>query len=124
MGRESTGSEGRVLTGGAGPGEGALTGLSICRGKLGPSCHSIHSLIPTSFPPYPSCGPVPNHLSRPPLLMALSLSPLFWYNSPVQVIQRLGQWHVWTTLGRPQGLHFFLDLTDPEQKDVAKEGAN
>ena len=39
----------------------------------------------------------------------------------MQVIQRLGQWHVWTTLGRPQGLHFFLDLTNPEQKDVAKE---
>ena len=33
----------------------------------------------------------------------------------------MGQWHVWTTLGKPQGLHFYLDLTIPEQRDVAKE---
>ena len=37
------------------------------------------------------------------------------------MIHRLGYWHVWTTLGQPHGLHFFLDLTEPEQKDVAKE---
>ena len=41
-------------------------------------------------------------------------------NSLSQVTRRLGPWHVWTTLGRPHGLHFYLDLTDPEQKDVAK----
>ncbi len=28
---------------------------------------------------------------------------------------------MWTTLGRPHGLHFFLDLTDPEQRDIAKD---
>ena len=33
----------------------------------------------------------------------------------------MGPWHVWTTLGKPYGLHFFLDLAIPEQKDVAKE---
>ncbi|GAX83706.1 hypothetical protein CEUSTIGMA_g11131.t1 [Chlamydomonas eustigma] len=38
-----------------------------------------------------------------------------------QVLIRLGYWHVWTTLGRPQSLHFYLDLTDQEQKDVAKD---
>ena len=33
----------------------------------------------------------------------------------------MGPWHVWTTLGKPHGLHFYLDLAIPEQKDVAKE---
>lgn len=36
--------------------------------------------------------------------------------------QRLGHLHVWESVGRqPQGLHFHLDLQDPEQKEVAKE---
>lgn len=34
---------------------------------------------------------------------------------------RLGPWHTWCTLARPYGLHFFLDFTDPEQKDVGKD---
>ncbi|GAX72927.1 hypothetical protein CEUSTIGMA_g382.t1 [Chlamydomonas eustigma] len=38
-----------------------------------------------------------------------------------QVLNRLGYWHVWTTIGYPQNLHFYLDLTDPEQKDVARD---
>jgi hypothetical protein len=44
-----------------------------------------------------------------------------WGLHRVQVLIRLGYWHVWTTLGRPQSLHFYLDLTDQEQKDVAKD---
>ena len=39
----------------------------------------------------------------------------------MQVMYRLGHWHVWTVLGRPHGLHFFVNLTDPEQKDIAKD---
>eukprot|EP00798_Chlamydomonas_sp_ICE-L_P001749 gene1749-33158_t len=35
--------------------------------------------------------------------------------------QRLGHWHCWTTLGRPYGLTFYFDLTEPEQKEIAKE---
>jgi hypothetical protein len=33
----------------------------------------------------------------------------------------LGSYHVWATLARPDGLHFRLDLTQPEQRDVARE---
>lgn len=37
-----------------------------------------------------------------------------------QVMNRLGHWHVWSTLQNPENLHFFLELTDPEQKEIAK----
>lgn len=33
----------------------------------------------------------------------------------------LGSHHVWSSLGAPDGLHFRLDLTQPEQRDVARE---
>ncbi len=33
----------------------------------------------------------------------------------------LGSYHVWSSLGAPDGLHFRLDLTQPEQRDVARE---
>ena len=36
-------------------------------------------------------------------------------NCFVQVQQRLGHWHVWSTLGRPNGLHMYLDIKEPEQ---------
>lgn len=39
----------------------------------------------------------------------------------MQVTQRLGYWHVWSTLGDAHGLHFSLDLSDPEQKEVARD---
>lgn len=38
-----------------------------------------------------------------------------------QVMQRLGFWHVWNTIQSPTGLHFYLDLEEPEQKDIAKD---
>ncbi|KAJ9520375.1 hypothetical protein QJQ45_030343, partial [Haematococcus lacustris] len=37
------------------------------------------------------------------------------------LLSRLGFWHVWGVLGRPYGLHWYLDLTDPEQRELAKE---
>lgn len=36
-------------------------------------------------------------------------------------MQRLGFWHVWNTIQSPTGLHFYLDLEEPEQKDIAKD---
>ncbi|KAF5832617.1 hypothetical protein DUNSADRAFT_11434 [Dunaliella salina] len=38
-----------------------------------------------------------------------------------QVQQRLGHWHVWTTLARPNGLHMYLDIKEPEQHDIARD---
>jgi hypothetical protein len=38
-----------------------------------------------------------------------------------QVMHRLGTAYVWSSLGRPDGLHFRLDLTLSEQRDVARE---
>jgi len=40
-------------------------------------------------------------------------------NCFVQVQQRLGHWHVWSTLGRPNGLHMYLDIKEPEQVCVS-----
>lgn len=37
------------------------------------------------------------------------------------LMSALGSYHVWATLARPDGLHFRLDLTIPEQRDVARE---
>ena len=37
-----------------------------------------------------------------------------------QVMNRLGHMHVWNTIQRPENLHFYLELTDPEQKEIAK----
>jgi hypothetical protein len=37
-----------------------------------------------------------------------------------QVMNRLGHWHVWSTLQSPENLHFYLEMTDPEQKEIAK----
>ncbi|KAG1665958.1 hypothetical protein FOA52_003182 [Chlamydomonas sp. UWO 241] len=42
-------------------------------------------------------------------------------NEQRSIKYRLGPWHVWMTLARPQGLHFYIDMTDTEQKDIAKE---
>ena len=39
----------------------------------------------------------------------------------MQLLSRLGHKHVWATLGRPQGLLFYLDASDPEQKEIARE---
>lgn len=36
-------------------------------------------------------------------------------------MHRLGHWYTWTTLERPHGLHFFLDLREAEQRDIAKD---
>lgn len=33
----------------------------------------------------------------------------------------LGSYHVWSCLNMPDGLRFKLDLTQPEQRDVARE---
>lgn len=33
----------------------------------------------------------------------------------------LGSYYVWSSLGAPDGLHFRLNLTEPEQRDVARE---
>lgn len=33
----------------------------------------------------------------------------------------LGSYYVWSRMGAPDGLHFRLDLTQPEQRDVARE---
>jgi hypothetical protein len=33
----------------------------------------------------------------------------------------LGSYYVWSSLGAPDGLHFRLDLTQPEQREVARE---
>eukprot|EP00775_Hariotina_reticulata_P013115 gene13115-13244_t len=37
------------------------------------------------------------------------------------LMSSLGSYHVWATLARPDGLHFRLDLTQNEQRDVARE---
>lgn len=37
------------------------------------------------------------------------------------LMSALGSYHVWSSLGAPDGLHFRLDLTQPEQRDVARE---
>lgn len=37
------------------------------------------------------------------------------------LMSSLGSYHVWASLGAPDGLHFRLDLTQPEQRDVARE---
>lgn len=37
------------------------------------------------------------------------------------LMSALGSYHVWSTLARPDGLHFRLDLTQAEQRDVARE---
>jgi hypothetical protein len=39
----------------------------------------------------------------------------------LSLMSALGSYHVWTSLGAPDGLHFKLDLTQPEQRDVARE---
>lgn len=39
----------------------------------------------------------------------------------LEVMSRLGYYHVWNSVSRPEGLHFRLDLTQLEQRDVAKE---
>eukprot|EP00879_Flechtneria_rotunda_P019180 GHRR01020138.1.p1 GENE.GHRR01020138.1~~GHRR01020138.1.p1 ORF type:complete len:540 (+),score=220.55 GHRR01020138.1:357-1976(+) len=38
----------------------------------------------------------------------------------LDLMAALGSYYVWSTLARPEGLHFKLDLTQPQQKDVAK----
>lgn len=37
------------------------------------------------------------------------------------LMSALGSYHVWSSLGAPDGLHFRLDLTQPEQREVARE---
>jgi len=39
----------------------------------------------------------------------------------LQLMKRLGYYLVWATLARPEGLHFKLDLRQPEQRDVARD---
>ncbi|MEW5304067.1 MAG: hypothetical protein WDW36_006702 [Sanguina aurantia] len=38
-----------------------------------------------------------------------------------RVMERLGYWHVWTALGSPHNLYFNLKMSQPEQKDIARE---
>jgi hypothetical protein len=37
------------------------------------------------------------------------------------LMSSLGSYQVWASLGAPDGLHFRLDLTQAEQRDVARE---
>lgn len=38
-----------------------------------------------------------------------------------RVMERLGYWHVWVALGSPHNLYFNLKMSQPEQKDIARE---
>jgi cytochrome bd-type quinol oxidase subunit 2 len=57
-------------------------------------------------------------------LLLLLLSQVFESLSGAEqlgLMSSLGSYHVWATLARPDGLHFRLDLTQNEQRDVARE---
>ena len=60
-------------------------------------------------------------LNEGELSPVLQLFPLLGSEEQLSLMHRLGFYHVWATLSCPEGLHFRLDLTKPEQRDVAKE---